>query len=125
MTTQDSIKEKKLTDITPKILDLLEKAEHKIGYSDHEGDEYEYNNFYFDEAGWDIDITYRCCGKWSEDFGDYWNPPSCEIIRAWGDVTDISASYHDEETDDDYRFYEEDLQELRSKIDEILKSIAC
>ena len=114
----------KLHELIPTITELIRKSDHKIGVSEYDEDEYKDNHFTYDKDGWNIEIEYRCCGKWYNDLGDYWNPPCSDLVSAWGDVTDISASYYDEDSDDDIVFSSEDLKELRSRLHETLKNIA-
>lgn len=110
--------------ITPVILEAILNRNHKIGYSDHDGDEYEENHLYFDNDGWYAEITYRLCGKWMIETGDYWTPPSEEPVNVWGDVEEMTVTYHDCDTDDDIEFSEDELAGLRKSINEILKEIA-
>ena len=114
----------KLHELVPTITELIRKSDHNIGVSEYNDDEYKENLFTYDNDGWNIEIEYRCCGKWYQDLGDYWNPPCTDLIRAWGNITNISASYCDQITDQEIDFSDEDLFELRTGINEILKNIA-
>lgn len=83
-------------------------------------EEWESNYVIYEEDGWYIEINYRCCGDWDEDSGDYYTPPSCDLIRAWGEVESIEASYGE---DDDYQeFDDEELDELWKAIDSALEN---
>lgn len=117
-------KQNLLASVTPVILERFGKEEHQIGHSDWEGDEYETNWFYYQEDGWDIEIVYRCCGKWENDPGDYWTPPDYDLISAWGHVTELTANHYDEESDEETEFSESDLEHLRSELNKIINSIA-
>lgn len=114
----------RLKDLIPIVTDLVRKSEHKIGVSEYDCDEYKDNSFIYDKDGWYIEIEYRCCGKWYNDLGDYWNPPCTDLICAWGDVTNLEATYYDEIADNEVDFSADDLCELRSRVNEVLKNIA-
>jgi len=125
---------KTITDLNaliPTIVDLLKNNDHEIGESYYERDEDGWgrcdnsttNYFCYEEYGWLIEVTYECCGEWDCDPGDYWTPPSCDLRRAWGEVTEITATHYDEETDEETEFEEKDLKELWEAIDEALKNI--
>lgn len=78
----------------------------------------------YEENGWCIEIQFDCCGAWDNDRGDYWSPGSAELQNAWGEVTEITASHYDEDTDEETEFNEEDLKELWSALDKALEDIA-
>lgn len=124
MVIQETANMEKLASIIPVILERFETLDHNIGYSDWEGDEYETNSFCYEEDGWLIEITYECCGKWDIDPGDYWTPPTNDLVSAWGRVTELTASHYSEETDEEIEFSEEDLSGLRSELNKIINSIA-
>lgn len=114
----------RLKDLVPVVAELVRKSEHEIGVSEYDCDEYKDNSFVYDKDGWHIEIEYRCCGKWYNDLGDYWNPPCTDLIYAWGEVTNLEANYYDEEEGIDIDFTANDLCELRSGVNESLKNIA-
>lgn len=114
----------RLNAIIPTVADLIRKSDHKIGISEYDEDQYEDNHFIYDQDGWNIEIDYRCCGKWYNDLGDYWNPPCTDLIRAWGNVSNMSVSYYDENTDDEIDFSSDELKEFHSEINKVLRSIA-
>jgi hypothetical protein len=121
-----------LNALIPTLVDLLRNNDHEIGDSyieqDEDGwgrcDEPATNYLCYEEDGWLIEITYECCGEWDNDPGDYWTPPCYDLIRAWGNVTEILASHYDEETGDESEFSEEDVNKLWIALDEELKDIA-
>lgn len=123
---------KDLKKLIPIIVDQISGTDHEIGESYFEQDEdgwgrcsdYTTNYFTYEEDGWLIEVTYQCCGEWDNDPGDYWTPPSCELRKAWGEVTEISASHYDDDTDEETEFEEKDLSELWNAIDEALEDIA-
>lgn len=118
--------------LIPTLVDLLTSQDHEIGDSYYEQDEDGWgvchesatNYFCYEEDGWLIEVTYECCGEWDNDPGDYWTPPSSDLRRAWGEVTEISAYHYDEETDEETEFSEDDLNELWSALDKELEDIA-
>ncbi len=118
--------------IIPAIVEKLSNNGHEIGESYYERDEDGWgrcddsttNYLCYEEDGWFIEITYECCGELDNDPGYYWNPPSCVLRKAWGEVTEITAYYYDEETEEESEFSDDDLNELRSALDEELKNIA-
>ena len=121
-----------LKKLIPIIVEKFSGADHEIGdsYPDQDEDGYytchEYidNYFSYEEDGWFIEISYKCCGEWDCDSGDYWTPPSCTLEKAWGEVTEITASHYDDDTDEETEFSKDDLSELWDAIDEVLKDIA-
>lgn len=118
--------------LIPTLVDLLASQDHEIGESYYEQDEDGWgrcddsttNYFYYEEDGWLIELTYECCGEWDNDPGDYWTPPSSDLRKAWGKVTEIIASHYDEDTDEETEFSEDDVKELRSAFDKVLEDIA-
>lgn len=120
-----------LNSLIPTLVDLLRKSDHEIGESYYEQDEDGWsrcddsttNYFCYEEDGWFIEVTYECCGEWDNDSGDYWTPPSSNLIRAWGEVKEITAYHYDEDTDEETEFSEDDLKELWSALDKVLEDI--
>lgn len=117
-----------LNALIPTICDQLRKAEHEIGnvcYDEYgRDDEYKDNIFtYEDQDGWTVEATYRCCGEYINEPGDYWTPPCCELVRAWGNVVELDAWHSGPVTGEVTEFSDEDLQELRKAMNEVLKSI--
>lgn len=125
MVAQEISKKELLAQVTPTIIELFEKADHEVGFSDSEGDEYETNYFCYDQNGWDIELCYECCGKWHIERGDYWTPPSEDLVKVWGNIVELTATYYDEESEEVIEFDDEDLKDLRSEIMEIIESLAC
>lgn len=121
-----------LKNLIPTIVEQISGADHEIGESYFEQGEdgwgrcndYTTNYFTYEEDGWLIEVEYRCCGEWDNDPGDYWTPPSCDLRKAWGEVTEITASHYDEDTEEETEFEDKDLNELWNAIDEALKDIA-
>lgn len=120
-----------LKKLIPTIVEQISGADHEIGECYPEQDEdgwgmcsdYETNYYSYEEDGWLIEVTYECCGEWDNDPGDYWTPPSCDLRKAWGEVTEITATHYDEDTDEETEFERKDLKELWEAIDEALKNI--
>ncbi len=127
MKTVDDLKK-----LIPAIIDLISGIDHEIGECHIERDEdgwsacsdYAVNHVFYEEDGWLIEVVYQCCGEWEIEKGDYWNPQSYDLRKAWGEVTEITASHYDEETGEETEFKDKDLDELCSAIDEVLKDIA-
>ena len=46
------------------------------------------------------------------------------LIKAWGEVTEITASHYDVDTDEECEFSVDDLNELWGALDNELKDIA-
>lgn len=121
-----------LNSLIPTIADQLRNDDHNIGQSYFEQDEdgwgrccdSETNYLCYEEDGWLIEITYECCGEWDNDPGDYWTPPSCTLLKAWGEVTEITATHYDEDADEETEFSEDDLKELWIALDKALEKIA-
>ena len=113
-------------------MELIRNNDHEIGESYYEQDEDGWgrcddsttNYLCYEEDGWLIEVTYECCGEWDNDPGDYWTPPSCDLRRAWGEVTEITATHYDEDIDEESEFSEEDVNKLWIALDEELKDIA-
>ena len=120
-----------LNALIPTLVEQFLKKGHEIGESYFEHDEDDWgrcedsttNYFCYAEDGWFIEVTYECCGEWDNDPGDYWTPPSSDLIRAWGEVKEISASHYDEDTDEESEFSEEDLCELWEELNKSLEHI--
>ncbi|ROT10410.1 hypothetical protein ED388_04635 [Muribaculaceae bacterium Isolate-007 (NCI)] len=118
--------------IIPTLVELIRNNDHEIGESYYEQDEDGWgrcddsttNYLCYEEDGWLIEVTYECCGEWDNDPGDYWTPPSCDLRRAWGEVTEITATHYDEDIDEESEFSEEDVNKLWIALDEELKDIA-
>ena len=105
--------------LLPSLLQLFSEADCEIGDR-----EYEHNCFYYEEDGWEIEVHYECCGEYLEDSGDYWNPPCYDLLRGWGEVTEITAYHYDDETGDEVEFSSNELAELFAPFNDILKNIA-
>lgn len=120
-----------LNALIPTLVGQLLKKGHEIGESYFEQDEDGWgrcddsttNYFCYEEDGWFIEVTYECCGEWDNDPGDYWTPPSSNLRKAWGEVTEITASHYDEDTDEESEFSEEDLCELWEELNKSLEHI--
>lgn len=118
--------------LLPTLLDLFSNEDHEIGESYWDQDEdgwgkcndYTPNCFTYEEDGWYVEVHYECCGEYESDPGDYWNPPYCELIRAWGEVSEINVSYYDEDTEEEITFSEEELAEFFAPFDKLLKDVA-
>ena len=121
-----------LNALIPTLVEQLRNNDHEIGDSyieqDEDGwgrcDESTTNHLCYERDGWLIEIYYDCCGEWNNVPGDYWTPPSSDLRRAWGEVTEITATHYDEDTDEESEFSEEDVKILWSALDEELKDIA-
>lgn len=121
-----------LNAIIPAIIEKFEKEEHQIGESYYEPDEdgwgrcddYTDNYFVYEEDGWFIEVSYKCCGDWIYDSGDYWTPPSRDLRRAWGEVTEISVCHYDDDTDEESVLDGNDLAGLWCALDKSLEKIA-
>ena len=120
---------KDLNELIPTIIDMV-FDEPEIGSSCYEQDEDgcgcrcnkpEHNCIWYEKDGWYIEVSYDVCGEWIYDSGDYWTPPSSYLNRAWGEVTEICASYTDEETGEEYEFTEDELAEMESRINKELE----
>lgn len=118
-----------LNALIPTLCDLVENNNHEIGstwYGRYEEDyecNYESNYVCYEEDGWLIEISYKCAGDWDEDPGDYWTPSSRDLRRAWGEVTEITATHYDEETDEETEFCDDELNELWNAVDKVLETI--
>ncbi len=117
-----------LQNLFPTIAELFATEDHNIGesYVDENGisSDYEENTFTYEEDGWLIEISYLCTGEWDRVSGGYWNPADRDLLRGWGEVTEIYASHYDEESDEDTEFSAENLTDLKTQINEILKELA-
>lgn len=121
-----------LNALIPTLVELIRNNDYEIGESYYEQDEDGWgrcddsttNYLCYEEDGWLIEVTYECCGEWDNDHGDYWTPPSCDLRRAWGEVTEITATHYDEDIDEESEFSEEDVNKLWIALDEELKDIA-
>ena len=82
------------------------------------------NSVIYEEDGWNIEIVFDCSGEWESDPGDSWTPSECELLKAWGEVTEIFASYYDEDTEEETVFGADVLNELWSALDKALENIA-
>ena len=120
-----------LNALIPTLVELLRSNPHEIGEAYFEQDEDGWvqcensasNHLCYEEDGWLIEIHYDCSGEWDNDSGDYWHPASCTLIRAWGEVTEISVSHIDKETDEESEFSDADVATLWNALDEELKEI--
>ena len=116
----------------PTLIELVANNDHEIGESYMEQDEdgwgrcndYTDNYVSYEEDGWCIEISYQCCGDWDIDNGDYWTPPSCDLRKAWGEVTEITDYHYDDETGDESEFSDDDLKDLYKELDKVLEDIA-
>lgn len=121
-----------LNALIPTLVDLIRNNDHEIGdtYWDQDEDgwgrcsDYESNCITYEEDGWFIEITYKCSGEWDNDPGDYWTPPCYDLIKAWGEVEEITASHYDEDTEEEVEFTDDDLNELWKALDKELEDIA-
>lgn len=117
--------------LIPTLSKLLANMDHEIGVShferDEDGwcvcDEYAENYFCYEEDGWSIEVSYKCCGEWDYDPGDCMTPSSCGLRKAWGEVTEISAYHYDEITGEESTFEDKDLNELWNSLDKVLENI--
>ena len=120
-----------LNALIPTLVDLIRNNDHEIGESYYEQDEDGWgrcddstpNYLCYEKDGWLIEIYYECCGEWDNDPGDYWTPPSSDLVRAWGELTEITAYHYDEDTDEETEFSGNDLNELWSAINNALEII--
>lgn len=121
-----------LKKLIPTIVEQITREDHNVGKCHYEKDEdgwnpcsdYETNYFTFEKDGWLIEATYECCGEWEIEHGDYWTPPSSELTKAWGSVTELSAIHCDESTGEETEFESDDLIELWDAMDNALENIA-
>lgn len=105
----------KIKNLIPAIIELLKKADHKIGWAYVEYSEdgcgwccdAEENYLDYEEDGWEINITYECSGDRN---GDFWH----------GEVTAIRACRYDEESDEVKVFTRADCAELIRAVNEYL-----
>ena len=82
--------------------------------------EYLDNVVSYDKDGWDIEISFQCCGEYDDDPGDYWTPPCFELTEIEVEITDISVYHYDEEADEESVFDDNDTKELRKAVEEVL-----
>lgn len=71
----------------------------------------------YDEDGWCVEISFRCCGHCVEDCG------STFVSDAWGEVTDIFAQHYDEKTETETIFNPDDIAPLWNALDKVLEAI--
>lgn len=117
-----------LNELIPVIIDMV-LDDPEIGTSNWEQDEdgfsrceeAESNYICYEKDGWYIEVSYDVSGEWSYDPGDYWTPPSQDLKRAWGEVTEITAFYTDEETGEEYEFTTDELSDMERQINEALE----
>lgn len=117
--------------LIPVLTDLLAQSPKKIGKSSWQltedgwqREDYPETNWLdYDKDGWDVEITYECTGFRELDDGDRDTPPSVEINRAWGEVTDIYASRYDEDTEETVEYSYDELRPLYAALDEVLREI--
>lgn len=117
--------------LLPILIKFFSQQEHQVGESywdkDEDGwdkcDDYKPNCFIYEEDGWEIEVCYECCGEWDNDPGDYWTPPCHKLVKAWGEVTKITAYHYDDETEEESKFDEDDLREFFSEFDKELEDI--
>lgn len=118
--------------LIPDLVELVRNNNHEIGGCEYDCDENGAcrcddpieNYVCYEQGGWTIEVIYGCCGEWDNDPGDYWTPPSCDLRKAWGEVTEITASHYDEDTDEETEFSEDDVKEIWSALDKVLEDIA-
>ncbi|MCM1337725.1 MAG: hypothetical protein NC187_08165 [Candidatus Amulumruptor caecigallinarius] len=121
-----------LRSIIPTIVALLAANDHQVGESSIERDEdgwgrcddFADNCLTYEGDGWYIEVYYQCSGEWEYDPGDYWTPSSSDLRKAWGEVTEITASHYDDETGEESEFSGDDLTELWQELDKVLENIA-
>ncbi len=77
----------------------------------------------YEEDGWYIEISFRCCGEWDKFSGDYLTPASCSLLKAWGEITDIQASHYDEENNEETVFSDNDLADIWAALSDALEQI--
>lgn len=81
------------------------------------------NHVCYEKDGWCIEIGYTCSGEWDCDYGDYWTPPSYDLISAQGEVDEILVSYYDEATGETIDFADDDIDFLWNEISDALSSL--
>lgn len=117
-----------LLKLFPLLINQLKENDHEIPMSfilnsDGSGDPEE-NYFSYEEDGWQIEVVYDCWGEWEVDEGDYWTPSNRRLVKAWGEVTNLSVTHYDEETDEETEFSQKDLTELYNSLNEALLTIS-
>lgn len=104
--------------LIPAICALMEEATPEYGesywYMDEDGrysqsDDYAYNGIAYEEDGWLIEVGYRCCASY-DDEGN--------TKDQWGELTDINASWYDDDTDELTEFSEEETEDLWKALEE-------
>jgi len=82
------------------------------------GDDYEVslegesNEVIYQRDGWDIAVYYTCYGMIESEEGDYWTPPSFDIVRNSVMVDEIHALHLDEKTGEETVFLPDDADDL-------------
>lgn len=120
---------KDLNELIPTIIDMVfDDPEIGTSYLEQNEDgcvcrceEPEHNSICYEKDGWYIEVSYDVCGEWSYDPGDYWTPPSTDLKRSWGEVTEIVAWFTDEETGEEYEFTGDELAEIERRINKELE----
>ena len=120
--------EKDLNELIPQLISMiLDNPEIGDSYSEDGDGGYEeewaenYANYYQD--GWNIEVNYRCIGKWDCDPGPSYCPSNLNRLGATGEVTGIFASYLDEDTDEYKEFSDEEIDTLWRALDKSLEKI--
>lgn len=115
-----------LNALTPQLVALV-LDNPTIGEHFQDGNDYNEtwseNYISYDDDGWCVEVSFQCCGVWDYDRGDWATPPSWTLQRAWGEVTDLTASHYDETTDEETSFVGNELNELWSALNRALKNI--
>lgn len=111
-----------LNALIPTIVEQFSNIDHEVGESyyieDEDGCGKCYspceNGYSYDEGGWLIEVSYSCCGDWD----------GSELESASGEITEISVIYHDDDTEEETIFSEEDSKELINALNKVLERIA-
>lgn len=74
----------------------------------------------FEEDGWCVEVSYRCVGDVYDD--SRWTGAK-ELVKGWGEVTDLQVSYWDEKTDTITEFPDKDLDEIWIELDKALENL--
>ncbi len=93
------------------LVNLLRTNSHVFGNC--YGDCAALNNIWYEEGGWDIEISYTCTAEIEHDAGDYWTEEYNNVKSAYGELINLSVSHYDEETDEETEFTSNQLKELR------------